>query len=139
MAADISMYLSFSLLLYNTVTTTVNLTVGGLCQIGGYCPAGSGTAVLCPIGTYGPSTGKDAVDDCIVCDAVSVYSIIEHYMMIAHAVLDELAIPTRYSQLLDYATVVADTTLHASIAHSSVSACSKCHSYTTWTLSAACI
>jgi hypothetical protein len=55
-----------------SLNNTVNLTVGGLCQIGGYCPAGSGTAVLCPIGTYGPSTGKDAVDDCIVCDAVSV-------------------------------------------------------------------
>ncbi|KAF0752111.1 hypothetical protein AaE_006158, partial [Aphanomyces astaci] len=45
---------------------TTNGTVGN-CPAGNYCPEGSFASQPCPLGTYLPSTGGKAIEDCSLC------------------------------------------------------------------------
>ena len=42
---------------------------GGLCTAGHYCPAGTGVPEDCPPGTYGGTTGKEQLSECVPCTA----------------------------------------------------------------------
>ena len=46
---------------------SANSTSKIICPIGSYCPQGSVSASPCPPGTYNPSTGKRAVQECLDC------------------------------------------------------------------------
>ena len=54
-----------------TSATPTNVTTqhGYQCGTGTYCPAGSVSPSICPVGTYQPSKGQRNVSSCLSCDA----------------------------------------------------------------------
>lgn len=48
---------------------TVESNGGEVCPKGNYCPEGSSEPIMCPPGSYNPSTGGKSASDCILCPA----------------------------------------------------------------------
>ena len=47
--------------------TPTDGTTGDVCPLGGFCPQGSSTSILCPAGTYNSQTGLHNVSQCVAC------------------------------------------------------------------------
>ena len=60
-----------------SVSAPTDGITGDICPTGSYCPIGTGTAELCPPGTFSNTTGNEAEGDCEQCTPGTVFMNIE--------------------------------------------------------------
>lgn len=97
-----------------------------ICPAGSYCPEGSDSPIMCPPGTYLPTTGASSLSECLSCDAGYACPVSGAYSLSLHAVdcYPGHYCPSQTSHPTQYPCPAG--TYSSAVSSTDISACTTC-------------